>query len=123
MDGGILPWQLRVGWRFLRARRSERFVSVIGLIAGGGVAIGVMTLCIVLAVMTGFEQDLRDRGILRLEQVELLVLALDRFAEELFRRAQVPLQVLEALLLVEERRVVALHRAHPPRRFDARAPF
>lgn len=61
MDGGILPWQLRVGWRFLRARRSERFVSVIGLIAGGGVAIGVMTLCIVLAVMTGFEQDLRDR--------------------------------------------------------------
>ncbi|MFP6662949.1 MAG: lipoprotein-releasing ABC transporter permease subunit [Deltaproteobacteria bacterium] len=61
MERGFIPWPLRVGWRFLRARRRERFVSVIALIAGGGVAIGVMTLCIVLAVMTGFEEDLRER--------------------------------------------------------------
>jgi len=56
-----LPWPLRVGWRFLRARRRERVVSFISLIAGGGVAIGVMTICITQAVMTGFQQDLRDR--------------------------------------------------------------
>ncbi len=54
-------WELSVGMRYLRARRREAFVSLIALIAGGGVAIGVMTLCIVLAVMTGFEEDLRDR--------------------------------------------------------------
>lgn len=47
--------------RYLRSRRRELFVSLIALIAGLGVAIGVMTLCIVMAVMTGFEEDLRDR--------------------------------------------------------------
>ncbi|MDG2303777.1 MAG: lipoprotein-releasing ABC transporter permease subunit [Candidatus Binatia bacterium] len=54
-------WELSVGMRYLRARRREAFVSLIALIAGAGVAIGVMTLCIVLAVMTGFEEDLRER--------------------------------------------------------------
>jgi lipoprotein-releasing system permease protein len=61
VEKGFMPWPLRVGWRFLRARRRERVVSFISLIAGGGVAIGVMTICITQAVMTGFQQDLRDR--------------------------------------------------------------
>jgi len=61
VEKGFLPWPVRVGWRFLRARRRERVVSFISLIAGGGVAIGVMTICITQAVMTGFQQDLRDR--------------------------------------------------------------
>lgn len=54
-------WEIMVALRYLRARRREMFVSLIALIAGGGVAIGVMVLCIVMAVMTGFEEDLRDR--------------------------------------------------------------
>jgi lipoprotein-releasing system permease protein len=54
-------WEITVALRYLRARRRERFVSLIALIAGGGVAIGVMVLCIVMSVMTGFEEDLRDR--------------------------------------------------------------
>ncbi len=56
-----MRWEVMVGLRYLRARRRELFVSLIALIAGLGVAIGVMTLCIVMAVMTGFEEDLRDR--------------------------------------------------------------
>jgi lipoprotein-releasing system permease protein len=56
-----MRWELMVGLRYLRARRRELFVSLIALIAGLGVAIGVMTLCIVMAVMTGFEEDLRER--------------------------------------------------------------
>ena len=54
-------WEVMVALRYLRARRKEMFVSLIALIAGGGVAIGVMVLCIVMSVMTGFEEDLRDR--------------------------------------------------------------
>lgn len=54
-------WEVMVALRYLRARRREMFVSLIALIAGGGVAIGVMVLCIVMSVMTGFEEDLRDR--------------------------------------------------------------
>ena len=47
--------------RYLRARRRERFVSLIALIALIGVAIGTFALTMVLAVMSGFEEDLRDR--------------------------------------------------------------
>jgi lipoprotein-releasing system permease protein len=56
-----MPYTLFIGLRYLRAKRRERFISLITVIATAGVAIGVMTLNVVLAVMTGFEEDLRDR--------------------------------------------------------------
>ena len=56
-----MPYALFIGLRYLRAKRRERFISLITAIATAGVAIGVMTLNVVLAVMTGFEEDLRDR--------------------------------------------------------------
>ena len=56
-----MPYALFIGLRYLRAKRREGFISLITVIATAGVAIGVMTLNVVLAVMTGFEEDLRDR--------------------------------------------------------------
>lgn len=56
-----MRYELMVGLRYLRARRKEGFISLITVISVVGVMIGVMTLNIVLAVMTGFEEDLRDR--------------------------------------------------------------
>ncbi|GBD27452.1 Lipoprotein-releasing system transmembrane protein LolE [bacterium HR30] len=56
-----LPFPLVVGLRYLRARRRERFISLITWIALGGVVLGVTTLNLVLGIMTGFEEDLRDR--------------------------------------------------------------
>jgi len=56
-----MTWELFVGLRYLRARRRVAFLSLISLISLLGVTIGVATLDIVLAVMTGFEQDLRDK--------------------------------------------------------------
>ncbi len=56
-----MPYELFIGLRYLRAKRSEAFVSLLTLFSGIGIAIGVMTLDIVLGVMTGFEEDLRDR--------------------------------------------------------------
>ncbi len=56
-----MRYELFIGLRYLRAKRREVFISLITLIATVGVAIGVMTLNIVLSVMTGFEEDLRDR--------------------------------------------------------------
>jgi lipoprotein-releasing system permease protein len=55
-----VTWELFVGLRYLRARRRS-FLSLISFISLLGVVIGVATLDIVLAVMTGFEQDLRDK--------------------------------------------------------------
>jgi lipoprotein-releasing system permease protein len=56
-----MRYELFVGMRYLRAKRREAFISLITLISTAGIAIGVMTLTITLAVMTGFEGDLRDR--------------------------------------------------------------
>src|SRR3972149_3871463 len=56
-----MNYELFIGLRYLRARRSETFISLITVIAVLGVMIGVMTLNVVMAVMTGFEEVLRDR--------------------------------------------------------------
>jgi lipoprotein-releasing system permease protein len=56
-----MQYELMIGLRYLRARRKEAFISLITVISVVGVMIGVMTLNLVLAVMTGFEEDLRDR--------------------------------------------------------------
>jgi lipoprotein-releasing system permease protein len=50
-----------VGRRYFLTPQKERFISIISLISGLGVAIGVMALIVVLAVMTGFDNDLKDK--------------------------------------------------------------
>ena len=50
-----------VGWRYTRAKRRNRFVSFIALIATAGIALGVAALITVLAVMNGFQRELRSR--------------------------------------------------------------
>jgi lipoprotein-releasing system permease protein len=56
-----MKYELFIGLRYLRARRQETFISLITVISVLGVMIGVMTLNVVMAVMTGFEETLRDR--------------------------------------------------------------
>lgn len=56
-----MGWELFVGFRYLRSRRRENFVSVITVISTVSVLLGVTVLTIVLSVMTGFEEDLRSR--------------------------------------------------------------
>ena len=50
-----------VAARYLRARRGERFVSVIAAFSLIGIALGVATLIIVMSVMGGFKIDLLGR--------------------------------------------------------------
>src|SRR2546428_13540486 len=52
---------LQVAMRYLRSRRSSRLISLITVIAVGGVTIGVMALGIVLGGMNGRQNDLRER--------------------------------------------------------------
>ncbi len=47
--------------RYLRAKRKERFVSVISVISLIGIALGVATLIIVMSVMNGFRHELLSR--------------------------------------------------------------
>jgi lipoprotein-releasing system permease protein len=54
-----LPFELLLALRYLRPKRT--FVSVITLISVLGVALGVAVLMIVISVMSGFDQQLRDK--------------------------------------------------------------
>ena len=50
-----------VAMRYLRARRQEGFISVIAWFSLLGIALGVATLIIVMAVMNGFREELLSR--------------------------------------------------------------
>lgn len=53
--------ELFISWRYLATKRKEKFIRLISVISISGIAIGVAALIIVLAVMTGFDKDLRDK--------------------------------------------------------------
>ena len=50
-----------VSRRYLRAKRKQKFISLISIISILGVAVGVLALIIVLSVYTGFTEGLRDQ--------------------------------------------------------------
>lgn len=50
-----------VSFRYLRAKRKQKFISLISIISVLGVAVGVMALIVVLSVYTGFTEGLRDQ--------------------------------------------------------------
>jgi lipoprotein-releasing system permease protein len=56
-----MPFELFIGLRYLKAKRKSTFISIITFISIAGVALGVMALIVVLAVMTGFENDLKEK--------------------------------------------------------------
>jgi len=55
------PKELFIGLRYIRARRQSQFVSFIAFISIAGIALGVFALIVVLSVMNGFGDELRDR--------------------------------------------------------------
>ena len=56
-----MSYELFIGLRYLRAKRKQVFVSIITFISIAGIFLGVAALIIVLAVMNGFETDLRNK--------------------------------------------------------------
>jgi lipoprotein-releasing system permease protein len=70
-----LPYELRIGLRYTRAgRRAGRrngFISFISAISIIGIALGVMTLIVVLSVMNGFVSQVRDRMLSVVSHVEV----------------------------------------------------
>jgi lipoprotein-releasing system permease protein len=54
-------YELFLGLRYLKAKRKQRFISVITIISVLGVMVGVMALVVVLSVMNGFRSDLMNK--------------------------------------------------------------
>ena len=53
--------ELRIAWRYLRSRRGSKLLSLISVIAIGGVVVGVSALIVIMGVMTGLQNDLREK--------------------------------------------------------------
>ena len=56
-----MRYEFLIGLRYLRARRRERFVSLIAIISLAGVMLGTFALTVALSMMSGFQVDLRQR--------------------------------------------------------------
>ncbi|MBU1888371.1 MAG: lipoprotein-releasing system transmembrane subunit LolC, partial [Candidatus Omnitrophica bacterium] len=56
-----MRYELWISFRYLVSKRREKFISIISFISIMGVAVGVAALIVVLAVMSGFDNDLRDK--------------------------------------------------------------
>jgi lipoprotein-releasing system permease protein len=56
-----MSYESFIAFRYLRAKRKQAFVSLITLISIAGIFLGVAALIVVLAVMNGFETDLRNK--------------------------------------------------------------
>ncbi len=70
----LMSYSYFIASRHLTRRRKKGFISIISLISIGGVGVGVMALIVVLAVMGGFDRELKRKIVnvqphLRIEKV------------------------------------------------------
>jgi len=56
-----MSFEYFIGRRYLRAKSKQSFISLITILSTTGIAVGVMALIVVIAVMSGFESDLKSR--------------------------------------------------------------
>jgi lipoprotein-releasing system permease protein len=93
-----LRWPSKLEWRiarrYLRSRRNTRTASLNTVISTGGVAVGVTALIVVLGVMNGLRDDLRERILVANPHLRILTygsgLRLDDWQEVLERIRKQP---------------------------------
>src|SRR5512136_820077 len=56
-----MKYEWFIGLRYLKAKTKQTFISIITVISIAGVMVGVMALIVVLAVMSGFENTLKEK--------------------------------------------------------------
>ncbi len=56
-----MPFELFIAIRYLKAKRTEGFISLVTFLSITGVAVGVMALVVVISVMSGAENSFREK--------------------------------------------------------------
>jgi lipoprotein-releasing system permease protein len=64
--------ELAIAWRYLRSRRGSKLLSLISMIAIGGVIVGVSALIVIIGVMNGLQKDLREKILIGSPDVRVL---------------------------------------------------
>ena len=69
--------ELGIAWRYLRSRRGSKLLSLISVIAIGGVVVGVSALIVIMGVMTGLQNDLREKILIGSPDIRVLTIGSD----------------------------------------------
>ena len=64
--------ELGIAWRYMRSRRGSKLLSLISLIAIGGVIVGVSALIVIIGVMNGLQTDLREKILIGSSDIRVL---------------------------------------------------
>ena len=64
--------ELSIAWRYLRSRRGSKLLSLISVIAMGGVLVGVSALIVIIGVMNGLQRDLREKILIGSPDIRVL---------------------------------------------------
>ncbi len=70
----MTPYEILIGLRYARARRGSGrngFMSVVALASMAGIALGVWALIVVLSVMNGFQDEVRNRLLAAASHIEI----------------------------------------------------
>ena len=97
--------ELSIAWRYLRSRRGSKLLSLISLIAIGGVTVAVSALIVIMGVMNGLQNDLREKILIGSPDIRVLTYGEDMVMTDW--RA-----VLEKVAAAEGRRDGRAVRAH-----------
>lgn len=81
MDGQRVRFELFIAARYLRAKRRQAVIGIITGISVAGVAAGVMSLIIALAITNGMQRDLQDRLLSSTAHVDLMRIASDGISD------------------------------------------
>ena len=65
--------ELSIAWRYLRSRRGSKLLSLISLIAILGVTVAVSALIVIMGVMSGLQNDLREKILIGSPDIRVLV--------------------------------------------------
>jgi lipoprotein-releasing system permease protein len=86
--------ELSIAARYLRSRRGSRLLSLISIIAIGGVLVGVSALILIIGVMNGLQRDLREKILVGSPDIRVLSygedLKIDDWKTVLAKVKQVP---------------------------------
>ena len=111
-----LRWPTKLEWRiarrYLRSRRNSRTASLNTVISTGGVAVGVTALIVVLGVMNGLRDDLRERILVANPHLRILTygsgLRLDDWQSVIKRIRQEPGVVAASPEVISQAGITAL---------------
>jgi lipoprotein-releasing system permease protein len=118
--GSLAKLEAALAWRYLRSRRGSSLLSLISVIAIGGVAVGVSALILIMGVMNGLQRDLREKILVGSPDIRVLTagddLRMERWRDALARTRATPGVVAAAPVVLVRGSSGAGRRASPPAR-------